>query len=88
MRVRSVGWEDPLGKGMATHSSIPAWGIPLTEELAGCTPWGHKESNMTEHECTHHVLIIRLTLCIFLTCVDVHFPHWAISSLKGKHGPH
>ena len=27
-----VGWEDPLGKGMATHSSILAWRIPWTEE--------------------------------------------------------
>ena len=27
-RVRSLGWEDPLEKGMATHSSIPAWRIP------------------------------------------------------------
>ena len=31
--VRSVGWEDPLEKGMAIHSSILAWRIPWTEEL-------------------------------------------------------
>ena len=31
--VRSVGWEDPLEKGMASHSSILAWRIPWTEEL-------------------------------------------------------
>ena len=31
-RVRSLGWEDPLVKGMATHSSILAWKIPWTEE--------------------------------------------------------
>ena len=31
--VRSVDWEDPLEKGMATHSSILAWRIPWTEEL-------------------------------------------------------
>ena len=30
--VRSLGQEDPLEKGMATHSSILAWRIPLTEE--------------------------------------------------------
>ena len=30
--VRSLGWEDPLEEGMATHSSILAWGIPWTEE--------------------------------------------------------
>ena len=30
--VQSLGGEDPLEKGMATHSSILAWGIPWTEE--------------------------------------------------------
>ena len=30
--VRSLGWEDPLEKGMATHSSILAWRNPCTEE--------------------------------------------------------
>ena len=30
--VLSLGWEDPLGKGMVTHSSILAWRIPWTEE--------------------------------------------------------
>ena len=30
--VRSLGWEDPLEKGMATYSSILAWRIPRTEE--------------------------------------------------------
>ena len=36
--VQSLGWEDPLEKGIATHSSIPAWRIPC----------GPKESDMTE----------------------------------------
>ena len=31
--VRSLGWEDPLEKEMATHCSILAWGIPWTEEI-------------------------------------------------------
>ena len=31
-QVGSLGWEDPLQKGMATHSSILAWRIPWTEE--------------------------------------------------------
>ena len=30
--IQSLGWEDPLEKGMATHSSILAWEIPWTEE--------------------------------------------------------
>ena len=31
----SLGWEDPLEEGMATHSSILAWRIPWTEEFSG-----------------------------------------------------
>ena len=33
--VQSLGWEDPLEKGMATHSTILAWRIPQTEEPGG-----------------------------------------------------
>ena len=33
--VRFLGWEDPLEKGMATHSNILAWKIPRTEEPGG-----------------------------------------------------
>ena len=33
--VRSLGWEDPLEKEMATHSSIHAWKIPWTKEPGG-----------------------------------------------------
>ena len=32
-QVQSLGWEDPLEKGMATHSSLLAWRIPWTEKL-------------------------------------------------------
>ena len=32
MQVQSLGWEDPLEEEMATHSSVPAWRIPWTEE--------------------------------------------------------
>ena len=38
--VQVLGWEDPLEKGTATHSSILAWRL--------YSPWGHKESDMTE----------------------------------------
>ena len=43
-----MGREDALEEGMATHSSILAWGTPWTEEAGGYSPWGHKESDMTE----------------------------------------
>ena len=41
--VQSLGWEDPLEKGRATHSSILAWRIPWTIS----SPWGHKELDTT-----------------------------------------
>ena len=43
-QVLSLGQEDPLEKGMATHSSIPAWEIPWTEELAGLQSMGSLKS--------------------------------------------
>ena len=46
--VQPLGWEDPLEKEMATHSSILAWRIPWTEELGGLQSTGRKESDMTE----------------------------------------
>ena len=41
--VRSLGWEDPLEKGPATHSSILAWRTPGLY-----SPWGRKESDRIE----------------------------------------
>ena len=40
--VQSLGWEDPLEKEMATHSSILAWRIPWTEEPGGLQSMGRK----------------------------------------------
>ena len=39
-RVQSLGWKDALEEGMATHSSIPAWRIPWTEEPGGLQSMG------------------------------------------------
>ena len=39
-QVQSLGWEDPLEKRMATHSSIIAWRIPWTEEPGGLQSMG------------------------------------------------
>ena len=45
--VRSLGWEDPLEKEMATHSGILAWKIPWTEEHGRLQSIGSQESDMT-----------------------------------------
>ena len=55
--VQFLGWEDPLEKGIATHSSILAWSFPWTEAPAGYNPWSHKESDTTK----------RLTLSLTLS---------------------
>ena len=44
---RSLGWEDTLEKGMATHSSVLAWRIPWTEEPGGLQSIG---SQRVRHE--------------------------------------
>ena len=61
--VQSLGWEDPLEKGMATHSSILAWReFHGQRSLMGYSSWGCKESDMTERLSTaqHYTT---LTLC-------------------------
>ena len=47
-RVQSLGWEDPLEKGMATHCSILAWRSQGQRSLAGYGPRGRKELDTTE----------------------------------------
>ena len=54
MRVRCLGWEDPLEEGMATHSSILAWKISRTEETFGLGSIGSQRvgHNCNSHTCT------------------------------------
>ena len=52
VQVQSLGQEDLLENGMATHSSILAWRIPWTEESGGLQSMGDKESGMAEHAFT------------------------------------
>jgi len=48
--VQSLGWEDPLEKGTATHSRITHSGL---ENSMDYSPWGHKESDTTERLSLH-----------------------------------
>ena len=45
MRVRSLGWEDPLEEEMATHSIILAWEIPWSEKPGGLQSMGSQRAN-------------------------------------------
>ena len=61
--IQSLGWEDPLEEGMATHSSILAWRIPWTEEPGGLQSMGLQRVGhdwMTKHS-THRVLARKCT---------------------------
>ena len=57
MQVRSLDWEEPWEKGIATHSSILAWEIPWTEEPCGLQSMG---SQRVTHDwactCYHYIL--------------------------------
>ena len=50
--VQSLGWENPLKKGMATHFSILPGESHGQRSLVGSSPWGHKESNRAERLST------------------------------------
>ena len=56
-RVRSLVWEDPLEKEMATHSSILAWRIAWTEEPGGLQSLGLQTADMTEATYIAHILV-------------------------------
>ena len=44
----SLGREDPLEEGMDTHSSVLAWRLHGQRRMVSCSPWGRKESDVTE----------------------------------------
>ena len=61
MQVRSLGQEDPLEKGMTTHSSILAWRIPWTEEPGGLQSMGLHGAG---HDCNDLAAANRRNLLI------------------------
>ena len=71
--VRSLGWEDPLEKEMATHSSTLAWRIHGGRSLVGYSLWGRKESDTTERL---HSLKVKVKL---LTHVWLFVTPWTIA---------
>ena len=53
-QVRSLGWEDPLEKEMATHSIFLPGEVHGQRSLVGYSPWGHKELDTTEQLTPTH----------------------------------
>ena len=72
MWVGSLGQEDPLEEGMATHSSILAWRIPWTESLAGCSSGATK--SWTRLEATEHRGTQLSILCLWATGTKAFIP--------------
>ena len=54
-QVQSLGWEDPLEKGMATHSSILDWKIPRTEEPGGLQSMSQTQLINLHFNYTYHI---------------------------------
>ena len=67
--VQSLGWKDPLEKGMATHSSILAWRIPQTEEPGRYSPRGSQRvrHNSAANFLSHVYTFINTHLTVHLT---------------------
>ena len=76
-QVWSVGQEDPLEKGMATHSSIPSWRIPWTEESGGLQS---TESQRIGHDWsinTFTVFILKAwRMCLYITQHQIWTIFW------------
>ena len=70
MRHWSLGWEDPLVKGMATHSSILARRIPWTEEPGGLQSTGSQRV-WSDLACSHSVF--GPSFCLSLVCFCLYF---------------
>ena len=62
-QVQSLGQEDPLEKGMATHSSILDWRILWTEEPGGLQSMGSQRTEAAEHACTQAIYTTLLSCC-------------------------
>ena len=58
-QVQSLGWEGPLEMGMATHSSSCLENPRGQRRLVGCSPWGDKESDITESLSLSYMSILQ-----------------------------
>ena len=71
--VPSLGQEDPLEQKMATHSRSLPGKFHGQRSLAGYSPRGHKELDMTEHMHTHQIFIINAYLSLQLVLLYHYF---------------
>ena len=84
MRVQSPGWEDPLEEGHGHPLQYSCLENPHGQRsLMGYSPWGHKESDMTEQLSTHSRTSREASSQFFCSCFFFTAPHglWDLSSL-------
>ena len=77
--VWSLGWEDPLEKGKATHFSILAWTIPRIIQTMGCQRVRHDWAIFIFSQlanCSLTQILVLFTLLLADTLGDIHFKHY------------
>ena len=96
-QVQSLGWEDPLEKGMTIHPRILAWRILWTEEPGRLSPWDPRELDATEQLtlslwlnnlifiCNHNVFALRCN--IFTSSRDEHVDIFVVWGSGGANLP-
>ena len=82
--VRSLGWEDSLEEGMATHSSILLENPHRQRSLVNYSPWGHRESDTTEWLSIQFLLIISIHRLILLRVHKTDSMYWRKSNWKSR----
>ena len=70
--VLSLGWEDPLEKEMATHSSILSWRLPRTEDLGGLQSLGSQ--SRTRLSNSHYYYCVSLGALVGVACLWLSGP--------------
>ena len=91
MRVRSLGWEDPLEEGMATHSSVIAWRIPVTNSWSLLIFLSIVSMMTSNHLILYHTLLLLTSIFpsirIFSneSVLRIRWPkHWSFSFTEGE----
>ena len=82
--VRSLGWEDPLKKEMAAHSSIHAWKIPWTEEAGGLQSMGSQRIGHDWAPSCHVTSSVQLLSCVWLFVTPWTAIHQASLSINNS----
>ena len=90
--VQSLGWEDPLEKGKATHSSILAWRIPWTVKFMGSQRVGHEWATFTalckNHGITCVLQFMGLQRVRHDWATELNWTYLSLSEATIQHGPH